>query len=305
MDRLNTSEQDRVGKFHLQLAADKSRGLKAKWKDIGIPMYHWINNAFAREWANHQVGEIKNSIAHVSIVDDNESDDSVVARSKNILSVNELQDDHYVESPEPWYEDDDFGAERQRRERALLWNADLKAYVRADATWLHPGHRVGRPLWEALRAIFDADDFHRVIAENILKVGRIDYSKITRDLESAGFDTSHDTVGRKVKKIIDDLKIVRDSEENQRSKHSTCANDLPEMPTIEIPEEEQALRDKRDEQEFREQPRATLRREKKQATDFHMLPCGLSVRVMPAEEFDKIVGNRLVFATGRNGVSEL
>lgn len=278
LDKLPADQQDRVGKFHLQLAADPApeRRLINKWQDIGIPIYRWLNRAFAREWANHRAGEIKNGITHVDVMD----------------AESEIS---FTDRPRPLHEDDDHKAERERQERALVWNKDLEAKVRADEINLHPGWKMGTPLWKALRSIRGVSEYHAIICDTIAELGRMDYSKITRKLSDAGINVSHDKVRRDMKKIESELKIILDSQENKLAKHNPRINHLPRRPKIEIPEDEQRLRDehgKRDEKwvTWEEQKAAGERHDRSDS----------SVIQMPADEYDRLIANsRLIFAGKR------
>lgn len=294
LEKLPANQQDRVEKFHGQLAFDPTRSLKHKWEDRGIPIYHFLNRAFAREWDNFLANEIKNNIQFVpiSIVPDIENDMSVQNRIDAEISLGDR-----VEAPEPWFADDDYGAERQRQEKALVWNADIEALTHPETPRQHPGYKIGVPLWKTVRAFRNASETNEIIHDSIIELGRADHSKIARKLTDAGLEVNHDKVRRIVMKFESLLDTVRKSAENWQSKHNTCASTLPEMPTIEVPAEEEALREKRYKQEFCEPPRTTPKREKKQKDGLHTLPCGLAVRVMDPEEFDKIKDNRLVFVT--------
>jgi hypothetical protein len=297
---LDADEQDRVNAFHLQLAADQTRGIKAKWKDIiGIPIFRWINRAFAREWDNLRAGKTKDAMRHVPIstVPNNEDDDDDEASYRNKIDA-EISTGDYVEPQEP-------DVEREKQERALVWNEDHQAWVRQNETWLHPGHKVGRPLWEILRAIRSESEYHEIIVDSMVELGRVDYSKITRKLNEAGITVSHDKVNRDTKKIEGRLAVVHDSDENKRSKRNTYSNILPDTPTIKIPDQKQHEEHQAKQLSWDEREAANKKWEGTRTLRGTSIP----IVVMPADEFDALAANNrgVLFASnpGTNGVKEL
>ena len=273
---LPSEQQDRVANFYLQLAWHPTDGLRAKWTDQGTPIYHWLNRAFKIEWANLKATTAKDGIRFVSITDDENSE------------VQNLSNDDHIEAPESV-------VERERRENALVWNEDHKAWVRANSTRLHPGFSMGRPLWEALRAAFGVSEYHTILAESLIQLGRDDYSKIARQVNEAGFNISHDKVRYDIRKIKSVLKAVKNSHENKRSKRNATANTLPYIPT-EIPPE---LKHVKVPQVILQMDREAANKKWDQTYPLFLRGTSNPITLMDPAEFDRISNNRLVFATTR------
>lgn len=228
LKKLDDAEKDRLTTFWLQLAEPGPRSLAAKWSDQGTPIYRWLNVAFSREWKNLKSSNIEAAAMFVQLGHDPDADQQTLTSGPDVIAA------------EPWFEPGSHGAENHRKERALVWNDTLQAEVRDKEAWLHPGNTIGIPAWEAIRSFEVKSPLHAAIVMAIRELGWVDYSKIARALNAAGFPVTHDKVRRIVKKFEAELAAVVQSKENIESRGNVHDNFVQH--SIAIPEEEQKRR---------------------------------------------------------------